>query len=71
MLPPDSNFCLCRGCVAYFLSVSAFDAHRTGTGADRRCQPTPRMPELGLELDARGYWRWPVRAYTGPRQEAA
>ena len=66
MLPVgNSRYCLCRGCAQYFLSVRAFEKHRVvGLAEKRACLPTPRMPEAGLALDARGYWRLPRRPMT-------
>ena len=58
-LPPGSNFCHCSGCGAYFLNVRAFDRHRVGPARDRACTAGPDMADAGLELDPRGYWRFP------------
>ncbi len=66
MLPPRRNFCLCRGCGAYFLNVAAFERHRVspqGVESERVCVATPRMRDAGLELDPRGYWRLPKRKF--------
>ncbi len=62
-LPPGSNFCRCAACGVYFYNVKAFDKHRVGPGPDRRCMPTARCPELGLQLDVNGYWRLPKRKF--------
>ena len=67
MLPPRRNFCLCRGCGAYFLTVAAFERHRVslqGAGSKRVCVAPPGMAGVGLALDARGYWRLPLRPMT-------
>lgn len=63
ILRPGSRSCLCRACGAAFQSVRAFEAHRVGPWDERRCLTTPRMAERGLQLDPRGFWRWPQRAY--------
>lgn len=65
LLRQGSQACFCRSCGVAFRSVRAFDVHRYGPAADRRCYTTPRMPERGLVLDARGFWSLPKRAYTG------
>jgi len=59
MLPFDTNFCKCSDCGLYFRSVRAFDRHRYGKGGDRACTPDTDMPERGLYLDSKGYWRLP------------
>ena len=66
-LPPGTRYCRCAKCGEYFLSARAFDRHRIGgshrvTG-DRRCAQTPRMRDVGLERDPRGYWRLPKREF--------
>lgn len=65
MLPVgNSRYCLCRGCAQYFLSVRAFEKHRVVGPADKRaCMSTPRMRDAGLELDPRGFWRFPKRKF--------
>lgn len=66
-LRPGHSLCLCRACGVFFRSVRAFDRHREGPAAQRRCCATPRMPDKGLHPDPRGFWRLPLREYAGPR----
>lgn len=56
-LPIGTNYCLCSGCGLYFKSVSAFEAHRVGSGANRRCLGVTEMSERGFAPNAKGYWR--------------
>ncbi len=66
MLPPGTNYCLCRGCGAYFLNVAAFERHRVslqGVGSKRVCVQTPQMSDAGLERDPRGSFRLPKRKF--------
>ncbi len=70
MLPPgNSSHCKCAACGLYFKSVRAFERHRAGpyasttSGSDRACVRPARMPEAGLELDLRGFWRFPKRKF--------
>lgn len=47
------NRCLCSGCGRYFNSVGAFEKHRKGKPADRRCE----NPEgLGMSKNKAGFW---------------
>lgn len=69
-LRPGSSLCGCRACGLYFQSVRAFDAHRVGPWAERRCLTTPRMSGRGLELDPRGFWRFPKRAFEMTARQA-
>jgi hypothetical protein len=48
----------CTGCSRDFTSVTAFDAHRTGShrARSRRCMTTQEMAWSGLELKASGKW---------------
>lgn len=56
MLPPGTNYCLCRSCGEYFGGVSSFDHHRKGA----ECRdPESLMGKYGqtlLSKNARGYW---------------
>ncbi len=62
--PGNSSHCKCAGCGFYFKSVRAFERHRYGLATKRRCMARPRMRDAGLALDARGYWRLPLRPMT-------
>ena len=47
----------CQGCKQYFNSNTAFDMHRTGKhGVDRRCQTPEEMKEIGMLVNAAGFW---------------
>lgn len=70
-LRPGSSVCMCGACGAYFQSVRAFDRHREGPWDKRRCLTTPRMSQRGLELDPRGFWRFPKRAFATQQPVAA
>lgn len=65
-LPSGTSFCRCSDCGEYFMNEPAFDRHRIGSHKDRTraCQPTPQLPERGLERDPRGYWRLPKREFS-------
>jgi hypothetical protein len=67
---------LCRACGEDFGSVSAFDAHRTGTHEyalakgfrmepprddGRRCLEADELERAGWHRDSRGRWRRPIR----------
>lgn len=53
--------CRCRACGREFSSLFAFDRHRSGPYADRRCLDETGMAERGLELNPAGRWQRPGR----------
>lgn len=59
-LPLGTNFCKCPACGEYFGGVQAFDDHRVGPAADRRCLPLCTMADKQdgrrLRLNSQGYW---------------
>lgn len=54
MLPPGK--CQCSVCGRVFRGVRAFDAHKTGPMAARRCKTPEEMRACGLDMDTRGFW---------------
>ena len=52
---------MCSGCGYDFASLSAFDAHRTGSHRHgRRCLTDEELRARGYTLDRRGRWRRPA-----------
>ena len=51
----------CRACAREFSSLFAFDRHRSGRYADRRCRTAPALLARGLELNPAGRWQRPGR----------
>ena len=45
-----------RGCGERFSTAKAFDRHRVGIWADRRCLTPTQMVELGLKKDRHNRW---------------
>ena len=67
ILRPGSSFCRCAECGEVFRGVRAFERHRVGRydfPGDRGCATTPRMPGMGLQIDANGVWAFPKRAFS-------
>lgn len=56
-LPAGSRYCLCRACGRHFKSPHAFEQHRLGDMAARRCASSQELAALGLSLSLLGYWR--------------
>lgn len=48
--------CRCGACSEVFNSTYAFDKHRQGPYADRRCLTPLAMAERGFSKNATGYW---------------
>ncbi len=48
--------CQCAGCREYFNSTAAFDKHRTGHGAERRCRTPEEMRAIGMSQNPQGWW---------------
>jgi hypothetical protein len=48
--------CRCPACGQLFNSTSAFDKHRAGPWAGRRCLLEREMVALGMERNTRGFW---------------
>ena len=48
--------CQCAACMEYFNGVAAFDKHRVGLGAKRRCLGVTEMREKGMDKNGSGYW---------------
>jgi hypothetical protein len=48
--------CLCRGCGCLFNSIKAFDRHRQGGHQGRRCLSPDGMRDVGMTLNAAGFW---------------
>ena len=55
--------CQCAGCREYFNSTLAFDKHRTGVGAARRCRTPEEMRSIGMSQNPQGWW------ITRPRED--
>jgi hypothetical protein len=52
---PTHTRCLCRACGEVFSTVSNFDKHRRGMGADRHCvDPTT----VGLRITGQDHGGW-------------
>jgi len=47
--------CECMSCPLRFGGTRAFDLHRTGPAADRRCRDAAELVALGLRLTPRGW----------------
>ncbi|HLI89070.1 MAG TPA: hypothetical protein VKV37_10315 [Ktedonobacteraceae bacterium] len=54
----------CGACNLVFVSVKAFDAHRTGpyTRGGRRCLTPSELQAKGMVQDEKGRWRLPEEA---------
>jgi hypothetical protein len=50
------DHCRCSGCGAFFNSTRAFDKHRAGELADRRCLSADDMLAKGMSLSPSGWW---------------
>lgn len=54
------NLCHCSLCHLTFMSVTGFDAHRTGPVDAARCRTPEELAKIGLEPNDAGYWRRPM-----------
>lgn len=54
--------CQCCACREYFNSSRAFDKHRCGDAAMRRCRTPDVMEALGMSRNAKGLWITSKRA---------
>ena len=52
----SGDHCRCSTCREYFNSTSAFDRHRTGDYAGRRCLTVDEMHAKGMVISATGWW---------------
>ena len=57
-LTHGTDHCICPACRLYFNSTAAFDKHRVGVYQpdERRCFSITQMREIGMEVNAKGYW---------------
>ena len=54
----------CRNCGKTFISVEAFDAHRTGSfqNKTRRCMTEREMCAAGMVQNSKGWWLVPAES---------
>ena len=55
-LPIGTAISRCSACKKVFSSVFAFDKHRVGKSADRRCLSTDEIVEKGMCLNGKERW---------------
>lgn len=61
--------CRCGACGELFRRTYAFDMHRVGAGAERRCLTPAEMAGKRMVKDGRGFWMQASR-FTGRSKHA-